>query len=111
MVAYINGRFRAEEIAVRTVGSLEIIFWDKETIYLIDHSREVRYIFHRWFAPRNSYSNWRSFRQALWNSKHKQIGWYFEESATWDIPFTTTTRPLDWGNKKRNELYVSNEKR
>lgn len=104
MVEYINGRYRAEEAVIRKVGNLEIIFWDKETIYLIDTSRSTRYIFHRWFAPRKSYDSWRSFRQALWTSKHTQIGWYFEESAIWDIPFTTTTRPLDFGNKKVKEI-------
>lgn len=97
---YINGRYRTECVTIRRVGKLEIIFWDKETIYVVDKSRQVRYIFHRWFAPRNSYEKWRCFRNALWSSKHTQIGWYFEESALWEVPFTTTTRPLDFNNKK-----------
>lgn len=104
MVTYKKGRFRAEEITIREVGSLEIIFYDKETIYVIDTIKGVRYIFHRWFAPRKSYKEWNSFRSALWSSKHKQIGWYFEESATWEIPFTTTTRPLDLSDKKVRRL-------
>lgn len=100
MVGYINGRFRAEEITIRQVGQIEIIFWDKETIYVVDSRRAVRYIFHRWFAPRGSYKNWQRFRQALWSSQHKQMAWYFEEAATWEIPFTTTTRPLDFCDKE-----------
>lgn len=103
MVAYINGRFRTDTVTIRKVGNLEIVFWDKEAIYLIDNSRGVRYIFHRWFAPRKSYNAWRSFRQALWTSNHEEIGWYFEESAIWDVPFTTTTRPVDFAGKKVKE--------
>lgn len=104
MAEHINGRFRTDMITTRQVGELEIIFFDKETIYLVDSNRSVRYIFHRWFAPRKSYDAWRSFRNALWKSNHKEIGWYFEESATWDIPFTATTRPLDLSNKKIRRL-------
>ena len=100
VVKYVRGRFRAEEVAIRENGSLKIVFLDKETIYLVDTVRKVNYIFHRWFAPRKSYETWRSFRNALWKSNHKQIGWYFEEAATWKIPFTTSFRPVNLEGKK-----------
>lgn len=104
MVDYKNGRFRTDYIAIRKVGQLEIIFWNKETIYILDHNREIRYIFHRWFAPRKSYDDWRRFRKECMRTKSTNVGWFFEWAAVCGIQFTTTTRPLDLQGKKTREV-------
>ncbi len=100
MTEYKRGRYRTDKITIKEIGNLQIIFWDKETIYLIDIKRGLRYIFHRWFAPRASYSDWNAFRSSLWSSKHTQIGWYFEQAATWEICFTTSRREVDLEGKE-----------
>lgn len=100
MVEYINGRFRAKVVTIKELEDVRIIFWDKETIYLIDKKRNCRYIFHRWFSPRASYGAWNAFRTSLWSSKHNQLGWYFEQAANWEICSTFTTRRLDLNEKE-----------
>jgi len=97
---YKNGRIRAEEITIKSIGDLQLIFWDKETIYLVDKKRGMRYIFHRWFAPRASYDEWRHFRDLLWKTKNPNLLYYFEKAAIYGIEFTTTNRKVDINDKK-----------
>ena len=42
---------------VRKYDSLVVIFWKKDTIYLIDDDHET--IIQRWWKVRNSYTDWK----------------------------------------------------
>lgn len=98
MVEYSNGRFRTSEIAVRNLGNLAIYFWNKEEIFVIDKSRHVRYIFHRWFNP--EYIDWRTFRIRLMEKKTVEISWLFETANQHNIKWTVSYRKLDLSGKK-----------
>lgn len=41
----------------RQVGDLTIVFYKKDTIYIIDADHQT--IIHRWFKVRNSWNSWR----------------------------------------------------
>lgn len=60
------GRFRAEAITIKKIGTLKIIFYDSERIYIKDNKHDWA-LFHRWGMPRGSYRrSWGRFREALW---------------------------------------------
>lgn len=98
MVEYSNGRFRTREIAVRNLGNLAIYFWNKEEIFVIDKSRHVRYIFHRWFNPR--YDTWRTFRDRLYKKKVVDVVWLVQMANEYEIKWTVSYRKLDLSGKK-----------
>ena len=60
------GRWRAEAVIVRRLPEVAITFYDRETIYVFPKGAGVGSIFHRWFAPRGSYTGgWEQFRRKL----------------------------------------------
>lgn len=69
-------RFKAEGVIVRELEQLTIIFWDRESIWVVTKDGQ-RVIFHRWFAPRGSYCGrgdsrvrWRDFRRKMLRNRH-----------------------------------------
>lgn len=98
---YERGRIRNDgSVLIRQVGKIRIVFFDSESVYLSVDGDSKSFIFHRWFAPRGTYNDWKSFRSALRGSKHENIGWYFEEAAVWGIPSTMTTREIELEGKE-----------
>lgn len=95
---YERGRYRAEAVAVRNLPTLEIIFWSKEEIFVVDETRRVRYIFHRWFNPR--YGDWHNFRKRLWQKKTVDLPWIFQAASECEVNYTTSYSRIDFKNVK-----------
>lgn len=87
------GRFRAEAIIIKRVKDLTIVFYDKENIYIKDGGHEWT-VFHRWFAPRGSYTRgWKQFRNLLLYEKHITYAHCYRLAFRWDIPSCANVRP------------------
>ena len=58
--------FRAEAVIIKRVNNVEIIFWNKEEIYVRNTDTNQWTLFHRYFAPKGSYTGgWSQFRHLL----------------------------------------------
>lgn len=85
------GRFKAETIKVRQVDGLTIVFKDARAIYL--GYDDIWVVFHRWGAPRGSYSGgWQQFRHLLYYSKSMTSVHCFELADRFNIPFVSSRR-------------------
>lgn len=91
------GRFHAEKIIVREIGGMEIVFWDKYSIYVKDATH--CFVFHRWYAPRGSYGEWKKFKQLLLQRRHLQLVDVFELADKHGILFKRAVRHLQWKEK------------
>lgn len=48
---------------IRVVGSLTIVFWAKDTIYVTDGSQKI--VINRWFDTRRAYREWKNMCDSL----------------------------------------------
>lgn len=88
------GRFKADKIIVRRLPEVVITFYDKETIYSFPRGFANGTIFHRWFAPRGSYSNgWSQFRRQLLRQRHLDMARCHELADKYGILYVGTDRP------------------
>lgn len=91
------GRFLAERVIVRKINDLEIVFWDKYSIYV--EWPGYRYVFHRWYPPRDTYDDWRKFRQLLLKRQQLNFRDVFELAAVHDVLFRHADGILEWSGK------------
>ena len=64
-----KGAFEATAIRVKEVGSIKIVFYSKEAIY-VQSKEGVWVVFHRYGAGKGSYNGgWRQFRHLLFYEK------------------------------------------
>jgi len=95
------GKFRAEAVIVKHVNNIEIVFYNKETIYVKNGDRWV--IFHRWFAPKGSYKDWEIFKHLLLSSKHADLTYCYEKALCYEISSQLASRPPDLSKVKIDE--------
>lgn len=101
------GRFLAERVIVRRVDDLEIVFWDKYSIYV--EWPGFRYVFHRWYPPKGTYDEWRKFRQLLLRRKSLTSRDVFELANAHEVLFRYADGTLEW-NKKPVEVRIGDIK-
>lgn len=59
------GRYKKEAVIIRRFKDFDIIFYDRETIW-IERSHSIqRVIYHRWFGPLGTYGAWKTFSDLL----------------------------------------------
>lgn len=98
------GRFRAKAVMVRRVNDLEIVFYNRETIYVGNMGKW--YIFHRWFAPRGSYNGgWRQFRHLLLYEKGLDLTHCYRLAFLHDIQAQIAGAPPDLSKFKIQERF------
>lgn len=94
------GRFKAKGTIVRELPEVTVIFWDWKSIYVYDN-RGRGVIFHRWFAPRGSYTGyWRDFRRKMLLNKRLDLLRCYEIAARFDVQSIRTHRRLDLSGRK-----------
>lgn len=98
-------RFKAEAVIIRKVGDLTIVFYDKETIYVKDNGHGWA-VFHRWFAPRGSYSGgWKQFRHLLLYEKRITYAHCYRLAFRWEIASRANVRAPDLSKAKITERF------
>ena len=97
------GRFKAEAVLIRKVDRLEIVFLNRETIYVSDGLNW--HIFHRWFAPRGSYTGgWSQFRHALLYRKSLNITDCYRLASMAEIQSQIARKGPDLSNINTKEV-------
>lgn len=91
------GRFCAERIIVREMDGVKIIFWDKSSIYM--QWSKLCYVFHRWYAPKGTYNEWRNFKQLLLHRKNLTPHDVFELANRYGILSKYSVGHLKWKKK------------
>lgn len=91
------GRFYAARVIVREIDELQFIFWDKHSIYV--ECFKQRYVFHRWYAPKGSYNEWRKFRHLLLHRRHLTLRNVFELADKYGILSKCAVGRLQWKGK------------
>lgn len=84
--------FRAEAVIIKKVNDIEIIFLDRERIYVKNCKTGVWTLFHRYFAPRGSYNGgWRQFRHLLlYEWENLDFNHCYRLAFRWNIQSQTT---------------------
>ncbi len=86
-------RFRAEAITIRELESVHIVFKDKETIWVLPKNSSTNIIFHRWWAPRGSYTDgWQDFRRKMFRNKQIDLLTCYRLAAKHHIQSVGTQR-------------------
>lgn len=91
------GRFYSARVIVRKIDDMEIIFWDKYSVYV--ERPNCRYIFHRWYTPKGSYGEWRKFRQLLLHRRYLDFRDVFELADRHGVLFKHAVGHLQWKEK------------
>ena len=105
------GRFKKERITIKRFEGFEIIFYDRETIWIQrDHSIQ-RVIYHRWFGPRYSYGSWRAFDKALHEATYLSPVRIAQLAHRYNISWHQTTRAPNLENKPLRIIMAKKAKR
>lgn len=102
------GRYKAERIVIKILPELTLIFWDNSSIYLFPKNGQTPVVFHKWFAPRFTYTNsWRQFRDKLWHLHHGSVKKCFQLAYEHDVVYEISVGRLDL-RKKLVEIRYKN---
>lgn len=97
------------EILVRKIKRLKltIVFWDTETIYVLDENTGVRHIFHRWFMSQRGFytSSWLPFREDLKKRKGLDIMKIYRMANYYGIAYSCDFRPLNYKTKDARYIH------
>ncbi len=79
--------FKAEAVIIKRVNNVEIIFWSKEEIYVRNTTTNQWTLFHRYFAPKGSYTGgWSQFRHLLlYEWDHLDYNHCYRIAFRWNI--------------------------
>lgn len=98
------GRYKAERIVIKDLPELSIVFWDKSSIYVYPKTDQAPVVFHKWFAPRYTYSNgWRQFKDKLWHLHRGSVQKCFQMADYHGVLYQVSVGRLDF-NKKLVEI-------
>lgn len=89
------------KILVRHLKELTIVFWDTETIYVLDKNSGMRHIFHRWFLRQRGYytTSWAPFRDELKKRKGLTVMKIYRMANYYGIAYSADFRTLDYKSK------------
>ena len=93
--------FKTDCITVKKIDGGEIIFYDRQSIYLYPDGSNFGSIFNNWDSPKGSYMNgWKLFRQNLMRYKNLTVRKCYEMALKYDIIAISSYRRLDLSGKK-----------
>lgn len=97
------------KILVRKLKKLKltIVFWDTETIYVLDENTGIRHIFHRWFLSQRGFytSSWAPFRDDIKRRKGLTTMKIYKIANYYGIAHSCDFRPLDYKLKDAEYIY------
>lgn len=77
---------KANAIVVRELDAIQIVFFNHESIYVLDRATKKWHCFHRWFGGDGSYEGgWRQFRHRLFYGPKLDIKHCYRLAFRWDI--------------------------
>lgn len=98
--------YKADAVIIREINGIQIVFYDKETIY-VRGARGEWVIFHRWFAPRGFYNdNWRGFRKKMLYQKKIDLRHCYHLAFQHDIAIQMASQAPDLSKFKVQERFV-----
>lgn len=93
--------FKSEYITIKKIEGGELIFYDRQSIYLYQDGLKYGTVFNNWDAPLGSYSSgWKKFRQNLMRSKKLTVRRCYELALRYDIVALSSYGKLDLTGKK-----------
>ncbi len=105
------GRFKKERITIKRFDGFEIIFYDRETIWIQRDHNIQRMIYHRWFGPRGSYGNWRKFDKMLHDAAYLDTVKIAQLAHRYNISWHQTTRAPNLQDKPLKIIIAKKPKR
>lgn len=85
-------RYKQKGVIIREFEDLTIVLADKETIWAVPRRSGPNIIFHRWFAPLGSYTQWHRFRKKLDENKNVTLAKCYRWAAQHGIQSLGSTR-------------------
>ena len=77
---------RATTIVVRELDAVRVVFFNHETIYVLDRATERWHCFHRWFGGSGSYVNgWKPFRHLMFYERGLDIAHCYRLAFRYEI--------------------------
>lgn len=93
--------FKADYITVKKIDGGEIIFYDRQSIYLYQDGLKYGTIFNNWNSPVGSYRNgWKKFRERLSRNKKLTVRQCYELALRYDVVALSSYDRLDLNGKK-----------
>lgn len=87
--------YKAKAVVIRELNGIKIVFYDHETIYVMDKNGEW-IIFHRWYTNRGFYNHsWRPFRYKMFTQKNLTIEHCYHMAFQHDIVVQTARKAPD----------------
>lgn len=86
------GRYKQRDITIREFDDVIIVIADRNTIWALNKRGPISVAFHRWFAPLNTYEDWRRFRERMRANKNLTLWEVYRIAAKWGITSQGTTR-------------------
>lgn len=98
--------FKTDCITVKKIDGGEIIFYDRQTIYLYQDGARYGSVFTNWAAPRGAYAtSWKKFRERLVRRKHLTVRNCYELALKYDIVAISAYTRVDLEGKKVRTIY------
>lgn len=93
--------FKADYITIKKIEGGELIFYDRQSIYLYQDGFQYGTIFNNWNNSLGSYgSGWKQFRKRLWQYKTLSVRRCYELALEFDILAFVSYDKLDLTGKK-----------
>lgn len=86
------GRYKQRDIIIREFEEVTVVIADRNTIWALNKRGLVSVVFHRWFAPLNTWQNWRKFRERMRANKNLTMQDIYKHAARWEITSQGSTR-------------------
>ena len=93
--------FKSEYITIKKIEGGELIFYDRQSIYLFQDNFKYGTVFNNWDTPLGSYtSGWKEFRKRLWQYKKLTVRRCYELALEFDVIAIVSYGKLDLTGKK-----------
>ena len=93
--------FKSDYITVKKIDGGEIIFYDRQSIYLYQDGLKYGTIFNNWNNYLGAYGGgWKDFRKRLWQYKNLTVRRCYELALEFDVLAIVSYDRLDLDGKK-----------
>lgn len=103
------GKFKAERIIIRELETIDIIFWQANSIYVFYKNTNQGAVFHNWFEHGRYVTNWEPFRCKLLRYQNLTMAKCYELAAYHEVDHSGMGRGLKLDGKSV-ELRAKNYK-